>query len=232
MSVTCVGFIPAAPLLVPLLAGSDVARDAGLRDAVRTVVRDVAGSVDPDAGALVVVGPAPETSAYDGSWDFARLGLRQRGTGPGTLPTPLGIAAWFLDDAGTAVLREYVGVSDRAPAAACVTLGRSLAEGRDVALLVVGDGSARRDEKAPGYLDPRAADFDARAVAALASGDPEELLALEPDLARELLAAGRAPWQVAAGAAQEAAADRWDAQVLLEEAPYGVEYVVARWHRP
>ncbi|MFM9134420.1 MAG: hypothetical protein ACKOT0_03125 [bacterium] len=233
MSVICAGFIPAAPLLVPLLAGSDVARDERLREAVRTVVGDVVGSLRHGASSVVVIGPASETSSYAGTWDFSRLGLRLRGDGPGTLPTPLGVAAWFLDDAGTAAPREYVGVSDRAPAAACATLGRSLAEGRDIALLVVGDGSARRDEKAPGYLDPRAADFDARAVAALASGDPEALLALEPDLARELLAAGRAPWQVAAGAAQEAApADGWTAQVLLEEAPYGVEYVVARWRRP
>ena len=237
MSLICAAFIPAAPLLVPALAGSDVGRDAGLRDAVRAVVADVAGSVQHGASALVVIGPAPETSAYAGTWDFSRLGLQLRGAGPGTLPVPLGIAAWFLDEVGGdeagALPREYVGVSDRAPAAACATLGRSLVEGRDIALLVVGDGSARRDEKAPGYLDPRAADFDARAAAALASGDPEALLSLEPELAREILAAGRAPWQVAAGAAREdTPPGGWSAEVLLEEAPYGVGYLVARWRRP
>lgn len=241
MTLICAGFIPAAPLLVPALAGSDVGRDASLRDAVRAVVADVVadvvGSSQNGASALVVVGPAPETSAYVGTWDFSRLGLRLRGAGPGTLPVPLGIAAWFLDDLGgdaaRALPREYVGVADRAPAAACATLGRSLVEGRDIALLVVGDGSARRDEKAPGYLDPRATDFDARAAAALASGDPEALLALKPELARELLAAGRAPWQVAAGAAREATPPGgWSAEVLLEEAPYGVGYIVARWRRP
>jgi hypothetical protein len=41
-----------------------------------------------------------------------------------------------------------------------------------------------------------------------------------------LWAAGRAPWQVLAGAAGDSPVK---AQVLYEGAPYGVGYVVATW---
>ena len=225
MTVHSVGFIPAAPLLVPPLAGLDVDRDESLRIAVREVVRGVIGSLVPGA-TLVIIGSAPETSTYAGTWDFGPLGLRLRGTGPGTLPTPLGVAAWFVDEAGYAGPREYVGVSDRTPSAACATLGHSISSGHEVALLVVGDGSARRDEKAPGYLDDRAAGFDAQAARALAAGDPQAVLAVDADVAGELLASGRAPWQVAAGAAR---GQSWAAELLVEAAPYGVGYLAAIW---
>jgi hypothetical protein len=63
-----------------------------------------------------------------------------------------------------------------------------------VGVVALGDGSARRSEKAPGYVDPRAAAHDADVAAALAGGDAEGLL-------------------------------------LHDEAPYGVGYLVALWHR-
>ena len=227
MSVLAVGFIPAAPLLIPDLAGAHTGRDDELRSCVRSTVAAVVAAARSRPGStVVVIGPANEASTYDGTWDFAPLGLAIRGDGTGKLPTPLGIGAWFLDEADYTGPREYIGVPDRAPAAACATLGESLAQGRDVALLVIGDGSARRDEKAPGWLDPRAAEFDAAVVRALASGRPEEVLALDPDIARDLLAAGRAPWQAAAGAARGSA---WVTKVLWDDAPYGVGYVVATW---
>ncbi len=65
-------------------------------------------------------------------------------------------------------------------------------------LLVMGDGSARRTEKAPGWLDERAAGFDAAASAALAAGDPA-LLARGAicELGAQLLAAGAPAWRAA-----------------------------------
>ena len=227
MSVVAVGFIPAAPLLIPALAGADTDRDAQLRACVRSVVADIAHATDAVPGAtLLVVGTADEVSTYTGTWDFTRIGLPMRGTGQGTLPTSLGIGAWFLDACEYAGPREYVGVAERTPPSACAALGQSLAQGRDIGVLVVGDGSARHDEKAPGWLDPRAEGFDAAATAALASGDPGNVIALDADLARDLLAVGRAPWQVAAGAAQ---GGTWNAGVAFEAAPYGVGYIVATW---
>ena len=97
-------------------------------------------------------------------------------------------------------------------------------------MLVVGDGAATHTERAPGHLDPRAADFDAAVAAALAGADPEALLALDPELAAALLAAGRAPWQVLAGLA-ERTGDGWRGELLYSDAPYGVAYHVAVWTR-
>ena len=222
MSVVAAGFIPAAPLLIPDLCGDAVERDADLRDRVRAVVAAVAAA----GSAVIVIGLANEASTYSGTWDFSSLGMPIRGAGTGTLPISLGIGAWFLDDVGYAGPREYVGIPDRAPAAACVALGASLARDRDVALLVVGDGSARRDEKAPGWLDPRAADFDKDVADALATGDPGALRELPQEMATELLAAGRAPWQVAAGATQGRS---WRASQVVTDARYGVGYVTAVW---
>ena len=101
---------------------------------------------------------------------------------------------------------------------------RAATQGR-VAVLVLGDGSARRGQKAPGHFDERASAVDDTIAAALAAGDPQPLTDLEPILADELLIAGRAAWQVLAGAVPgppvEATATMSD--------PFGVAYHVALW---
>ncbi|MDV9200357.1 hypothetical protein R6M67_34780, partial [Streptomyces sp. Wh19] len=58
------------------------------------------------------------------------------------------------------------------------------------------------------------------------AADPDALIALDEALAYELKAAGRAPWQVLAGAAQGAGLA---GRLLYEDAPYGVGYLVAAW---
>lgn len=109
-------------------------------------------------------------------------------------------------------------------AAAAVTLRAHV---RDAAtgVLVLGDGSARRGERAPGHLDQRSFGFDTVVADALATGDPGPLRSLDATVAGELLVAGRAAWQVLA-----AAVDR-PAQVLSAQAsdPFGVCYHVAVW---
>ncbi|CAM5284348.1 putative protein OS=Streptomyces glaucescens OX=1907 GN=SGLAU_24940 PE=4 SV=1 [Streptomyces glaucescens] len=109
----------------------------------------------------------------------------------------------------------------------CIEVGRDIAgrAGR-VALLVMGDASACRTVKAPGYLDARAEPFDAQVARALGAADVAALRALDTGLARELKVSGRAPWQVLAGAAQDAGLS---GALLYEDAPYGVGYVVAAW---
>lgn len=93
------------------------------------------------------------------------------------------------------------------------------------AVLVMGDGSARRGEKAPGHLDERAFAFDDLVVGALAAGDPGPLKDLDAELAAELLVAGRAAWQVMAAAAPG------PARVVSTHAedPFGVLYPVTVW---
>ena len=110
-------------------------------------------------------------------------------------------------------------------AAACLRLGAGLRTiGDRVGLLVMADGSACRSLRAPGYLDPRAAAFDAVIADAVRSGDLAPLRSMDSDLARELLVAGRPGWQVLAGAMPGRAAST---EVLYEADPFGVFYLVA-----
>jgi hypothetical protein len=143
---------------------------------------------------------------------------------PEPLPLSLLVGSWLTS--GT--LRSFVVVDASLDPQDCAELGAELADAADrVALLVMGDGSARHDVKAPGYLDPAAGPFDQAIAAALLSADFPALAALDPQLAESLMVAGRAPWQVLAGAA----ASRSRPQTVLQEfaAPYGVGYHLAAW---
>jgi aromatic ring-opening dioxygenase LigB subunit len=123
--------------------------------------------------------------------------------------------------------RSFVVVEPDLDGDECAELGTELAGAADrVGLLVMGDGSARRDERAPGWLDARAVGFDATCASALASGEPDALLALDRSLADELMVAGLPAWQVLAGAAR---GGEWTAEMTYDEAPYGVGYFVSLW---
>ncbi|WP_030692328.1 class III extradiol dioxygenase subunit B-like domain-containing protein [Streptomyces globisporus] len=231
---------PSPPLLVP-----DVATGAAPElDAARAACADAVGllaAARPDR--LYVVGPADE-GAHGGypagaKGSFAGFGVdlsvrlgaessRTQSEDDRPLPLSLAVGAWLLARAGWADAPiEGLGVAASTAADVCAGTGRELAAsaGR-VALLVLGDGSACRTVKAPGYLDERAAGFDAEAARALGTADVAALLALDAGLASELKAAGRASWQVLAGAAEGAGLD---GRLLFEDAPYGVGYFVAAW---
>ncbi|MGC5345397.1 class III extradiol dioxygenase subunit B-like domain-containing protein [Streptomyces sp. DT171] len=228
---------PCPPLLVPEVA----AGAAPELDAARTACADALGllaAARPDL--LVVVGPvdadglAPYSQGATGSFQgfgvgvSASLGERGDADPDHPLPPSLAVGAWLLGRAGWADAPvEGLGVGERLAAERCVSAGRRLAARADrVALLVMGDGSACRTLKAPGYLDGRAAGFDAAATRALGAADLATLSALDESLAYELKAAGRAPWQVLTGAAEGAGLG---GQLLHEDAPYGVGYTVAVW---
>jgi hypothetical protein len=148
-------------------------------------------------------------------------------TGPVALPLALSVGAWLLAEAGWIGPTLALGLSDGLSPAAAAALGAALAEkGTRMALLVMGDGSACRTEKAPGWFDPRAEAFDAQVTAALAVGDPAPLLKVDPQLSRDLLAAGRTSWQLLAGAAGDV---RPQACLHYDDAPFGVQYTVATW---
>ncbi|MDF3302630.1 class III extradiol dioxygenase subunit B-like domain-containing protein [Streptomyces tropicalis] len=228
---------PCPPLLVPPVAGGA----AHELDATRSACTDALGvlaAARPDR--LVVVGPAgpaadgPYPEGARGSFrgfgvDLdVRLG-RDRGAAPGReLPASLAVAAWLLERVGRSDAPvEGLAVGQDLEPARCAAAGREIAASSDrVALLVMGDGSACRTLKAPGYLDERAAPFDAAVARALGAADPAALMAIDAELAREVQAAGRAPWQVLAGAAEGAGLS---GSLLHEDAPYGVEYLVATW---
>ncbi|MEV0255549.1 class III extradiol dioxygenase subunit B-like domain-containing protein [Streptomyces sp. NPDC050732] len=232
---------PSPPLLVPEVA----AGAAPELDAARAACSDAVGvlaAARPDR--LLVVGPAgqsgrgPYPQGARGSFRGfgvdvdVRLGPAPRRTpdeaGRRELPSSLAVAGWLLERTqwSTAPV-EGLGVWEPLAAERCIQLGAEIGAGADrVALLVMGDASACRTLKAPGYLDERAAGFDAEVGRAVGAADIAALKALDAGLAAELKAAGRAPWQVLAGAADGAALS---GELLYEDAPYGVGYVVAAW---
>ncbi|MFI2372332.1 class III extradiol dioxygenase subunit B-like domain-containing protein [Streptomyces sp. NPDC018833] len=226
---------PCPPLLVPDIAAGaapelDTAREA-CADAVGLLA-----AARPDL--LLVVGPAAE--AEHGTYPAGTRGSFRSfgedlsvclGEGPERerqLPASLAVAAWLLGRTHWAASPvEGLAVDDRLVGDRCAAAGReAAARSERVAMLVMGDGSACRTLKAPGYLDERAAGFDRDAARALGAADAEALMALDASLARELKAAGRAPWQVLAGAARGAGLE---GRLLYEDAPYGVGYFVATW---
>lgn len=94
------------------------------------------------------------------------------------------------------------------------------------AVLVVGNGSARRTEKAPGFLDDRAEAFDAALGAALRQPDPAALASLDRLLARELRADTESiSWL----GGDDVLTPTHRAAVLYDDDPFGVQYWVIRW---
>lgn len=214
---------PHPPLLVPEVACGAAPELDSLRAACAEALRPLAA-----ADLVVVVGSGPVTRDFgtDAAGTLRPYGRDITvGAGDPVLPLSLTIGHWLLGDRSAV----YRSVAEDAPAESCARLGADLAglAGR-VAFLVMGDGSACRTERAPGYLDERAAGFDAGVARALAGGDAAALSGLDPILAAELRAAGRAPWQVLAGAAGDG---RFTGRLLADEAPYGVGYFVATWTR-
>ncbi|MET3984968.1 hypothetical protein [Streptomyces sp. PvR034] len=229
---------PAPPLLVPPVAAGAAGELADARTACSDALAVLAaarpdrlvvvGSADPGEG-----GPYPQGTrgGFHGFGVDVEVRLGEPPTDPPSgppLPTSLAVAAWLLDHtAWSGAPVEGLGVEEPLTTARCLETGRELAARAErVALLVMGDGSACRTLKAPGYLDERAAAFDETAAAALGAADLPALTALDADLAAELKAAGRAPWQVLAGAAEGAGLE---GRLLYEDAPYGVGYFVAAW---
>jgi hypothetical protein len=157
-------------------------------------------------GDVVVVAAAPRGGWWEGSVDLSPYGVRGA---PAADPLPLALAVGrtLLGDRPH---RLWGVPADRLPEAD--------------SLLVVGDGTAKRSEKAPGHLDPRAEGFDHAVAKALDTGDGQALLDLDPALAAELWVGGLDAWRAAA-----AVPGKWDAAVTYAQAPYGVGYVVATW---
>ncbi|MES4903043.1 MULTISPECIES: class III extradiol dioxygenase subunit B-like domain-containing protein [unclassified Streptomyces] len=231
---------PCPPLLVPDVA----AGAAGELDALRAACLDAVGvlaAARPER--LIVVGPAerdgrgPHPQGTPGSFQGFGVDLDVRLGGWGqaaaeaserALPPSLAVAAWLLERARwQAAPVEGLGVGEPLASERCREVGRELAaQAERVALLVMGDGSACRSLKAPGYLDERAAGFDADVARALGAADVGALAALDEELAAELKAAGRAPLQVLAGAGEGAVLK---GELRYEGAPYGVGYFVAMW---
>ena len=120
-------------------------------------------------------------------------------------------------------------IASGAATADCLNLGEKLAAlAPRVALLAMGDGPGRRARGVPAAADPGADRYDDEVTAALAAADPGALAALDPGRDEELFVAGRAAWQVLAGAASRGA---FTADLRYAAAPFEVSYYVATWLR-
>jgi hypothetical protein len=215
---------PHPPVLIPEVA-TGAAPDL---DDLRTTCLNAIDTLST-ATSILVVGSG-RAGTYDASagGSFGAYGAPgvRIGSGPAVLPLSLAVGGWLLEQSKAAGLpRTYWAVpADTAPDE-CLRLGREIADGNDrVGLLVMGDGSARRSEHSPVHLHPRAEIFDTTVAKAFQHKDLDVLAALDPDLAAELQAAGRAPWQVLAGALE---GTPLSGELLYEAAPYGVGYFVA-----
>ncbi len=211
-AISAVAFCPHPPLLRPGIATGIEIETQSLRFACNVAVERL---IDTSPSQLLVLGA-------DGplvDWQGFAPGLADPDRHP--MPLSLLVGAWLLSGRRLAPSPMYLAINrDGEP----VTPWPELPEPTGV--LVMGDGSARRSLKGPGYLDDRAERFDATVVTALADGSPQSLAALDLELAHQLLAAGAPAWKAVAKLLGDST---WQAEVLYADAPYGVMYTVASW---
>ncbi|MDM4723220.1 class III extradiol dioxygenase subunit B-like domain-containing protein [Micromonospora sp. WMMA1363] len=232
---------PHPPLLVPEVAGAAAAELDDLRAACAAAVTQLYAS---GARSIVIVGAGDRSATLDvpvrGTFAPWGVPIEVRLGGPADgrvategLPLSLLVGAWLArrvpppagaDDVSWRMLSLAVDE----PAERCAEVGRRTGTAQPWAMLVMGDGSACRGERAPGYDDPRAAPYDAVVARALTAADTGALLDLDPELSAELKVAGRAPWQVLAGAVRAEGGD-WRGELTYDAAPHGVAYFVASW---
>ncbi|MFZ0323843.1 MAG: hypothetical protein WAN48_06895 [Actinomycetes bacterium] len=228
-----VAFCPAPPLLVPVVASGAAFELDPVRAAALKAI-DAVLDATPDL--LVVVGKGPAGEFRAGSvGSLAGFGVDLEvtlGAAAGrpelaSMPPSLTVGAWLLSQTESAVPVVAVSVADDLTPHAAAEVGEALGRRADrVALLVLGESSACLDARAPGAFDPTAPRAHAVLRDALATVDVVALLALDRAEAARLMVSGRVPWQVAAGGARQVS---MVGDLLLDDAPYGVGYLVASW---
>jgi hypothetical protein len=244
---------PHPPLLIPAALGSAASDPpADLRKVSDAAARAVSGLVGARPDLIVVVGGGTAEREYgaDASGGLHAFGVGVTvGPGEPVLPLSLTVGRWLLERAGVLARDEeadveaglagagagpgiavvFQEVARNAAAGDCLKLGRILADSAPrVALLAMGDACARPAREDPDAPDPAAQDYDEEVAEALAAADARWLARLDPALDDELVVAGRAAWQVLAGAARET---KMQGRLLCMSAPYGVTYLVASWEQ-
>ena len=256
MAPVAAAVLPHPPLLVAELAGAAAAE----LDPLRAACRQALTAVTEAADLTVVVGDGPVWGVPEPSapGSFRPYGADVEVTLPALvtldlpglppparladLPLSLAVAAHLLAALDPPPARVSAATVPASLGPGAAATGRALTaaaqaaapagRGGRVGLVVMGDLSACRTDKAPGAFRPEAAGLDASIAEAFRTARPEGLLDLDPAQAADLSVAGRVPLQVLAGAFADtsAAGERGPAvrgRVLYEDAPYGVGYLVA-----
>lgn len=232
--IVAVAVCPAAPWLVPGVAPRLAERAGTVAMACRAAV---AGLADVDQVVAVVPSRHRRTDVAAGDRvggppgrAAGRLTVMRsdRGSGPVQDIGPA-VAHHLLARAGVTVPVEIVEIDPSAgldvpgPASLCDPQIR-------VGLLVLADGAAAHGPSAPGRADARSEELDAVLGRALADGNPDALAAAtapgaDPDpvglLARVATLRALAAWTAAHPPERSA--------LLVNQAPFGVGYLVARW---
>ena len=238
MPLVAAAVCPHPPIIVPEIAGAAAPELAELRAAAEAALARLAAA---GPRTLLVVGGDDCDRNYSfpfrGSfapWGEAlevSIGSPADGARGEPLPLSLLVGAWLVGRAfrpRVPVTYRMETVDRRTTPDECARRGARTGGNRPWALLVMGDGSSCRGEKSPEQGDPRGWAYDDSVAAALRDVDVDALLGLDPALSAELGVAGRAPWQVLAGAARSAGG-RWRGDLSYYAAPYGVGYFVATW---
>ena len=222
-TLTAVAVCPHPPLLVPQIAGAA----AGELDELRMACDEaVARLLSSRPARILIVGTDDEPHGPHGRSGLAGYAPGVPDLPGGSLPLALAIGDWLLDRAGADLPRQLFGVRpDGTPSPGWADVADSPAP---TGLLVMGDGSARRSRKAPGYFDERAEPFDAGLTKALLTADVDTLAALDTELAAEVWVGGVGAFKALAALAT---GTPWQADVSYDAAPYGVQYTVACWMR-
>jgi hypothetical protein len=218
---------PHPPLLLRELGGLQDPV-AALRGAALDAVREATAG----ATGVVVVGGHDAAGSFDAGLpvDVRRFGTTGSPPQRPGLPLSLGVGKRLLEDAGWAGPVELVAVTWQAEQGDVEALAEDLAGRADATvLLLLGDGSARRGDTAPGYVDERAFGFDDSLAEALAAGDAPALRDLDTALAEELMVLGGTSLRVlGALAVRQSSTPR--AALTYRDDPFGVSYLVATWH--
>ncbi|WP_327150513.1 hypothetical protein [Nocardia sp. NBC_01329] len=234
-------------------AGAGSVSDPGAAQTPERAVIELRGAVLAVGAALAEatphwtvlgVGSSERTYDADTAGTFRGFGVDVRvnlggpGVGPATDPDPdlplaVLVAGWLR-----AAVAPHVSARARVLAAdtsgrKCAEVGAKLraeldAEHEPQGVLVVADGAATLSTAAPGYFDERSARVQAALDRAIATGDTQALLALDPALCAELMVSGRAAYQTLAGlfaadSAPPVATERY------RGAPFGVAWFTGLW---
>lgn len=212
--------LPAAPALIPGVGGTADPL-AELRERARGLLAE---TVAKGEGPVVVIGAGESTRTWPVDAPSGGARFTTGRVPEGALPTDQGIGRGLLPDVGDRLVLQSVA-ADATPQE-CADLGHGLTVAPGGLLVVVADGPATLTEKAPGHLQPDAAPFAGELAQALAVGDVVALAGLDPAECDRVWMRGRPALQVLAGAVAGASPA---AHLLLEEAPFGVQYLLARW---